>query len=326
MIYLYDFLEVPDEVKAASKSPAMKRLLGVEMNCGMNYTSFPLFRDMRPYTRYEHSIGTALLVHHFTHRTNETLAALFHDISTPVFSHVVDFMNGDHMVQESTEERTAALIQDDPVIQLLLGEHGLRVSEVADYHQYPVADNESPKLSCDRLEYTLGNAVNYGFEDIAFVKETVNDLVIAENEEGEAELAFQTGETALNFAYTALRCGKIYSGRENRFAMETLARILKDAVNSGILRPEDLYTEESRVIRLLEESELKGRWDAFRSYTKVITGSEEDGLNLDAKRRCIDPLVCGEGRVSSIDPAFAREMMLFQEESYDEWLKGVING
>ena len=35
--------------------------------------------------------------------------------------------------------------------------------DVADYHRYPIADNDSPRLAADRLEYTLGNLFNYGF-------------------------------------------------------------------------------------------------------------------------------------------------------------------
>ena len=33
-----------------------------------------------------------------------TLAGLFHDIATPSFKHCVDFLNGDYMTQESTED------------------------------------------------------------------------------------------------------------------------------------------------------------------------------------------------------------------------------
>ena len=35
-----------------------------------------------------------------------TVAALLHDIATPVFAHVIDFLNNDYEKQESTEAET----------------------------------------------------------------------------------------------------------------------------------------------------------------------------------------------------------------------------
>lgn len=85
----------------------MKRLKDIGMNCGLEYTRYPIYRHLtKPYFRYEHSVGTALIVWHFTQDRAQTIAALLHDISTPVFAHVIDFLNEDHLTQESTEGPT----------------------------------------------------------------------------------------------------------------------------------------------------------------------------------------------------------------------------
>lgn len=150
---------LPPELLAMAETPVMQRLLRVGMHCGCEYTAYPIYRDaVAPYSRYTHSLGTAAIVWHFTHDLKQSVAGLLHDIATPAFAHVVDFLNGDHMRQESTESRTRMMIASSPELMALLDKSGLTLDDVDDYHRYPIADNDSPRLSADRLEYTLGNA------------------------------------------------------------------------------------------------------------------------------------------------------------------------
>lgn len=323
MQYLYEELIIPQAVSDACASSAMQRLKGIDMNCGMNYTSFPLFCGKPAYTRYEHSVGVSLLIYRFTKDLKQSLAGLFHDIATPAFSHVVDFMSGDHMRQEMTEESTGQIIRSDAVIAGVLTHCGLSFQDVDNYHRFPIADNDSPKLSCDRLEYTLGNAVNYGFEKPSFVMDVINDLTIIKNESGEEELAFRSPSAALRFADTALACGRVYSGDENRFCMEYLARLLRKCIQTGSLSRQELLKDEAHVISRILSSPYAKEWEIFRRFNAIVPADESDGLNLDAKRRYIDPLVISGQRASAISRAFREKAEAFQNESYDRWLKGI---
>ena len=141
----------------------MRQLRGVGMNCGCEYTAFPRFRGLPPYSRFRHSVGVCLIVWCFTGDMVQALAGLFHDIATPCFAHTVDFLRGDYMAQESTEDRTEGIIRASAVITRLLDKYGVAPGAVTDYHMYSIADNDSPRLSADRLEYTLGNLEGYGF-------------------------------------------------------------------------------------------------------------------------------------------------------------------
>ena len=52
----------------------------------------------------------------------------------------------------------------------LLKRDNIKLEEVDDYHIYPVADNDTPKLSADRLEYSLSNALlTYKLSNIFFM-------------------------------------------------------------------------------------------------------------------------------------------------------------
>ena len=93
------------------------------MNCGVEYTNFPFFQNIIPYSRYEHSIGVSLIVYHFTHDKKQTVAGLLHDIATPVFAHTIDFYHQDHLKQESTEFDTKKIIEQDQLLVSLLKEY-----------------------------------------------------------------------------------------------------------------------------------------------------------------------------------------------------------
>ena len=65
----------------------------------------------------------------------------------------------------------------------LLKRDNILVSEVDNYHLYPIADNDTPKLSADRLEYSLSNALfTYKLLDSNKIKEIYNDIEIQNNE------------------------------------------------------------------------------------------------------------------------------------------------
>ena len=159
MVLWWENKPVPDFVRKACLSPAMARIRGVDMNCGMNCTQFPLFQNIGLYSRYEHSLGVCCIAWSLTGDPAAALAGLFHDIAAPAFSHVVDFAKGDYQRQEVTEERTAVIIEKDPVIQEVLRELGLTTDRVAHDAAYPIVNSASPKLCADRLEYSLGNMV-----------------------------------------------------------------------------------------------------------------------------------------------------------------------
>ena len=323
MIDLFSDIPVPSFIEEGMRSPAMRRIAGIDMNCGMCYTSFPLFVRGEPYSRAQHSRNVSLLVYRFTGDERQALAGLFHDIATPVFSHVVDFLNGDYLTQESTEELTAELIRRDTVIQRLLESMEITLNEVSDYHRYPVADNDMPRLSCDRLEYTLGNAVNYRFITPDKSREFISDIKVMKNEDGETELGFLHAETAVDFARTALKCGKVYSGAEDRYGMEILARLLKDAIKDGVLKENDLYLDEAAVISRLLDSSYRDRWIAFTALHAVVECSPDEGICIDAKRRYVDPLIAGRGRASEYDRALKQEIDDFTSENYSVYLKGI---
>jgi HD superfamily phosphohydrolase len=319
--------EIPDFLQACMETPIMERIRHIGMNCGCEYTAFPQFAGLEPYSRYDHSAGAALIVWHFTHDPGQAVAGLLHDAATPVFAHVVDFLHGDYLRQESTEAGTEMLIASSAELQAVLDQLGLTTKDVCDYHRYPIADNDPPRLSADRLEYTIGNSINYRICTVDDARRFYGDLAVGRNEDGAEELVFNSRPAAEAFAKAALACSGLYISDADRYAMQILSEVLQYAIERRVIGEEDLYTTEPEVIgKLLADSRTAARWKDFRALRRTASapapGPAGCWRKIAAKKRYIDPLVQGEGRVSELSPAFAESLSAFLNGSQEYWVCG----
>ena len=307
-------------------APELLRLKNVGMHCGLEYTSFPFYRDLRffPYSRYEHSLGVAAICLRFSSNPKVAISALFHDISTPCFSHVVDFLHGDYERQEFTEGTTAKVIASSEYIVNQLKRDGLAIEDVSDYHLYPIADNDSPKLSSDRLEYSLSNFLRFGLLPYSEVRRLYEDLSVGVNEYGEEELCFRHAKAAILFASLVLKNGAIYSADEDRFSMEYLAVRLKKAIDENIISEADLMSDEPSIIAKLNASENGRRyWEEFTSLRALEKSRSpiEGGVQINGKLRYIDPYVLGQGRASELSPFLKEKISEFLAFDFKLFLK-----
>lgn len=275
----------------------------ISVTCGTIYSD--LFESEFFFSSLDHSVAVALIVWHFTHDKKQTLSGLFHDIATPAFKHCVDFLNGDYMTQESTEDLTSKIISNSKEIMDLLKRDNIKLEEVEDYHIYPVADNDTPKLSADRLEYSLSNALlTYKLSDIDEINKIYNDVILDKDEDGTLELSFKSKETALEFVKITSKLSIIYREDRTRYSMQLIADIIKKLNEDGLITKEDLYNKkESEIIEIIENSKYKEIFNIWKN-AKNIKLSKEKPKNVyfvhhGAKIRYIDPLV-NKRRVSSI--------------------------
>ena len=270
----------------------------ISITCGTIYSD--LFESNFFFSSLDHSVAVALIVWHFTHDKKQTLSGLFHDIATPVFKHCVDFLNGDYMAQESTEDLTTEMIKKSKEITTLLKRDKINTEEVDNYHLYPIADNDTPKLSADRLEYSLSNALfTYKLLDFESIKEIYDDIEIQLNEENEIELGFRTKKMARNFVKFTSRLSVIYREDRTRYSMRLLADILKRLSNENKISKKDLYElKESEVINIIENSRYNNIFNIWKNAKKVKISKEEPKnvyyVHHGAKIRYIDPLFNGK--------------------------------
>lgn len=300
----------PEFLNKYYELPMLQRLKNVGLLCGTDWT--PLYKNRFYYSRFDHSVGVALIIWHFTHDKAQTISGLLHDVSTPVFSHVSDFRKGDALTQTETEGTNESIIRSDRNLDALLAVDGLRVEQVEDYHKYPIADNEIPQLSSDRLEYMFpsGMALD-GSWDLPSVRRAYEDLEVLRNEEGLPELGFKTLEIAEDYTRRFCMIGHILQLNENKLTLHLLGKIMNLAVEEGILSEADFMTKsEAEIIGILdkelsqnpkafskERSKLARLYKTFRTMTKIehtqtpLDENEYFCINLKVKQRYINPLV-----------------------------------
>ena len=303
--------EIPDFLNDYINTPQMQKLAGISVSCGTYYTK--LFDKMVWYSSLDHSIAVSLIVWNFTKDKKQTIAGLFHDIATPVFKHSIDFMNGDYKKQESTEELTTQIIRESKEIMSLLKRDGIKIEEVDNYHIYPIADNDTPMLSADRLEYTLSNGLGAckNIWNLEEVKEIYENIEIQKNEQGIEELGFKDIKIAEKFVKGMRILSNSYIDNKTKFSMQFLADIMKIMSSQNLITKKDLYElSEKEVIERIENCDSQ-KFDMWKNAHEIKESDEKVKdkycVSIDAKIRYINPLVNGI-RISEISEVAKEEI------------------
>ena len=260
--------EFPEWLNEYINTPELLKQQYISVTCGTIYSN--LFESDFFYSSLDHSIGVALIVWHFTHDKKQTLSGLFHDIATPAFKHCVDFLNGDYMNQESTEDLTTQIISNSKEIMSLLERDNIKLEEVNDYHIYPIADNDTPNLSADRLEYSLSNALFiHKLLDFETIKRLYNDIKVGKDEKNIEELEFTSESSALEFVKVTSKMSIIYREYRTIYSMQLIADILKKLSEDNLITKSDLYNlKEQDVIDIIKKSSYNDIFNKWKRQKK----------------------------------------------------------
>lgn len=274
----------------------LTRLKKIGYFCGMDYATPHVYMFDYKISRYEHSLTTALITWRFTKNKKQTLAALFHDVSTPCFSHVIDYMNKDYENQESTEEKTETILRNSRKLKELLKEDKLSIDDILDFKKYTIVDNNRPKLCADRIDgiilTSLGWTKTLSMEEIPGI---LNSIEVMINEDNEKELGVTTNEIANKLCDLNREIDIVCHSNEDNYMMELLAEITKYAIDKQYITYENLYEyNEEKLMKILysqDDTALKILLNLFKTVTlEEISIKEIPKL----KRRYINPLVNGK--------------------------------
>jgi len=290
--------EFPEWLLEYIETPEMERISKIALGCGTDYTK--VFNVRYWYSNLDHSVGVALIIWNFTKDKKQTLAGLFHDISTPVFKHVIDFLHGDHETQESTEEYTTEMIKNSKQIMALLERDGITLEEVNDYKLYPIADNDTPQLSADRFEYTFSSGlIFHRVWELDTIKECYNNITVLKNENGIDELGFKDLSICEKYISIISKLWPAWVTNADKATMQFLADMVKAMYDRKYIILEDLYklSEEEIINKILtcEDTYLSQAFKNFQDATIVYDSNElvkdKYCVSVKAKQRYIVPLV-----------------------------------
>lgn len=244
------------------KSPSLLRLRNVGYFCGMDYASKDVYNFSEYISRYDHSLTVSLIVYKLTNNKKMTLASLFHDIATPCFSHVIDYMNEDYEKQESTEEYTEYILKSDSYLVECLKEDDIDIDDIIDFKKYTIVDNDRPKVCADRIDGVIltgfGWVKNVSKEDI---KRIIQDICIFKNEFDEDEIGFKSYDIARKVLEVSESIDVYCHSKEDNYMMQLLAKLTKLAIIKGIITYEELYFyDEKNYLNYLKIQKIKNLW------------------------------------------------------------------
>ena len=293
---LLGYKKMPYFMKKYLKCPSLLRLKNICYFCGMDYASKDIY-DFKEYvTRYDHSLSVALITYRFTKSKKATLAGLFHDVATPCFAHVIDYMNKDYANQESTEEFTEKILKSDKYLIKCLKKDKIKIDEIIDFKKYSIVDNKRPKLCADRIDGVVLTGVNWTKNiEKRDIKNIVKDLCVFINEDYELEIGFKTKEVCKKVVEVSESIDVICHSNEDNYMMQLLADLTKFAINNKYIEYEDLYYyDEKKVLSIFDSIKEKEFIDKYYLF-KNIKKEEIKTIELPyIKKRDLNPLITGK--------------------------------
>lgn len=289
------FLDIPDFLVKYLDSPSLLRLKKVGYFCGMDFASKKIYQFREYISRFDHSLTVCLLVYKLTNDKKACLAGLFHDIATPCFSHVIDYMNKDYEKQESTEEYTESIIKNDEHLMSCLKNDGIDIEDVIDFKKYSVVDNNRPKVCADRLDGVILTGIGWTKNlTKREIKTIIDDIDLFINEDGEEEIGFKTYKIAEKVLSVSKSIDLYCHSKEDNYMMELLADITRLAISKGYIKYIDLYKmDESKLFSLLKNSNDSSLEVLIYKFENIDIDEIPDFDMPQVKVRDLNPLVNG---------------------------------
>jgi len=269
--------DIPSFLDKYLELDIMKRLKDISVLCGMDYAS-PHMYDFKFYlSRYNHSLNVALITWRLTHDKKQTLAALFHDISTPVFSHVIDYMNKDFIKQESTESKTIDILRSSKQLIEYLKQDNIDINEVINFKQYSVVDLPRPALCADRLDNLVGGGMSWVKKvDLDMAKSIIDNIYLYNRSDSIDEIAVRSYGIASYLMSINNEINRLTHTKEDTYMMMLLANIVKFTIDEGLITYNDLYRlTEHQYMNIVENNldiyDLNDMWHTWKTIESCDT-------------------------------------------------------
>jgi HD superfamily phosphohydrolase len=269
---------------ALLEAPALRRLRDVHQ-AGAVW----LVRPERCVTRWEHSVGTMLLVARLGGDVEQQAAALVHDAGHGAFSHVIDrvFDRADDGWHD--DEGLALLRRSE--LPALLARHGLDAGAVLAAHAWPLLDRPAPALCADRVDYALRDAVCEGLVSVDEARAFLDALVVT----GDGTLAVGDVAPAQWFADRFHELVEtVFCDPLGVWADWTLAGAIRRALHLGALEePALLGTDVALLARLraIGDPEILAALAALVPGAAAVTAASAPDHIAWPKPRTVDPPV-----------------------------------
>lgn len=272
------------------------------------------YYHLKSFSRYDHSVGTMILLKHLEADLEEQIAGLLHDVSHTAFSHVGDWVLGDP-IKEGYQDGIHLETLKNSEIFSILEKQGFDYKDVGEIENYSLLEQPIPGLCADRVDYSLREVAHLHSEKDA--RKIFKDL---RNIGGKVILG--SLESAELFAEYYIKMNRNHwTGSRAKAHYHILAETLRIGLEEKIISLKDLMETDQHVLDLLNQSEneeilyeLKLLRNGF-SLERTNSG----GIILQKKFRYIDPLFMHNGRTLHLSE-FSKEYKELLEREKQHFL------
>ena len=302
------------------KTPMMERLKGINQG-GICHYAKP---DTPPFNRYEHSVDVFLLLRRYGGTLEEQMAALGHDASHTVFSHVGDIVFKNKDTKNSYQDNIHESFLREHGISEVLAKHGYKIEDILHKSEgFSMLEKGLPDLCADRIQYNY----HTGY---------IDGLISAEHvKKGYKHLHFEDGVWFFDNAEDAARLARIslyetihlWGAAWNLLTYDWTAQAMRRAMNIGLITVDDIHydVQDDQMWEILIRADdpmikymmhrVQHYQDQFSLISEEQFGalSNDHGIpcqNIQFKFRGVDPFVQtkkGLKRLTEIDTLFAQE-------------------
>jgi HD superfamily phosphohydrolase len=214
--------------------PAFQRLRGV-----YQYGITAVLGIRPPATRYEHCVGTMLLLRRLGASLEEQIAGLLHDVSHTALSHVMDYAMS--TTDESFHEKYKWEYVDTTEIPAILERHGFDYTHVLDEAHFSLLERDAPALCADRVDNALRDMMHNGVLPLGQLQD-ISKLFQAVSVEGTAHIVMRNHALVTVFSNAYRRLNKNVWANELDVGKYTLAgHAIKRALAVGHLDMSDVW-------------------------------------------------------------------------------------
>ena len=307
---IYGVMEIKEPVICdIIKTQEFQRLYGVSMGGWCPADPFHAWSV----SRYEHSIGVFMLLRKYGATIEEQISGLIHDLNTPAFSHLCDYLFGTEEDQKTGgfQEHTWERFVRNSKTGQIIADHGFNLDYILDDRHFPLKENNLPDICADRIDY--------GLRVIDFMKRYGKLLWV--DEVAMANMFIATGteficknqSVAENFARVFNETDEQkYSSFDQLVYNLNMWRMFRDAIDSRIISEVDFFTlTDMQIVKKLYDADIDMSI-IYENSKKSVPSSSQPSKVYFAKCRRIDPKFAdNDGKIkklSEVNPKYAEYM------------------
>lgn len=308
-------------IEALMHAPAVERLHSV-----LQHGVTGLIGITSPITRFDHSVGTMLLVRRMGGSLKEQVAALLHDVSHTAFSHVIDYVFDGHDSQSYHDEMKEQYLRQTE-LPVLLATYGFNWRDFIDEARYPLLEQPAPRLCADRLDYFLRDCLDLGLAKPTEVQDALQHLVVRNG-----RIMTDDVETASWLAYTYLAADKASWANLREVGLyELTARAIRRALHIGLIEMSDFWRTDEELWNVLQESDdatIQRELALVNTKTVFAIDEQQPSFLVSTKLRSIDPEIVSPGGdatpLSAVDKEYAAMRRNYHQQREGQWPVRVI--